>query len=215
MIMRRSIAQDTRRIQATKKRAAQERRRRLLLDDHTGQRDEHNFWALDWSLGVTFGVLSASAAQESVRDLHARLFPCGWPGLRNLYDGWRDRMFVPLTYTELNPTGIAHHDDDGRVILTQPPSGRLPPTMQLGALLEWDWPIHEPAGVAVSKLAESFRQRHVDSKGNPAQMWHNRRSRNAHAVRELERRINAEGVGVEWSDTPMAEPCFRSMATRR
>lgn len=244
--MRSRIDHGRARIQAPKNAASHGGRRKTLLDDHTPRdrdardRDERNFWALDWSLEITCGVLDASGVREHVRDLHPRLFPVGWPGLRNLYDGWRARMFAPLTFAELNPGGIIP-------VLASQPSRRLPPTMQLGALLDWDWPtIPKPhaiaAGetcsickgaakwkeqeghaycdgcmrsVAAGKLAESFRERCVDSKGNPAQMWHHRRSRNARAVRALEERINDEGVRVEWSDTPMVGPCFRSMATPR
>jgi hypothetical protein len=65
---------------------------------------------------------------------------------------------------------------------------------------EWD--------EASATLAESFRERYMTSKGNPAQTWHNHQSRNAHAVRELEARINTEGVRIEWDGEPNTEPPF-------
>ena len=208
-------------VQATKSGAAR-RRRTSLIDDHAAQdRDERNFWALEWSLDeVTYKVLivQGHTSVSPLRELHARLFPGGWPALRNLRDGWLARAFCPLTYADLNPAGVPVHDEDGRVCMIDTPPGGLPTTMQLGDLLAWDWPIYRPNdgssedSAATVALADGFRRRCAASKGNPAQMWHNRRMRNARAVRELEGRINAEGVRVEWSEEPMAEPCFRPIS---
>jgi len=216
-----SIEHNAHGVQATKNKGADRRRRKSLLDDHAAlDRDERNFWALEWSLyEVTHKVLIAqghqSVSREHFRELHARLFPGGWPALRNLHDGWRARAFRPLTYTDLNPAGMPIHDEDGQVTVIETPAGGLPRTLQLGALLGWEWPIHKPSdgsredSSATVALAEGFRRRCEGSKGNPAQMWHNRQTRNARAVRELEGRINAEGVRVEWAEEPMTEPRFR------
>lgn len=216
-----SIEHNAGQVQATKNGAAR-RRRRALLDDHAAlDRDERNFWALEWSRGITYKVLivlgRTSASPDDLCELHGRLFPGGWPALRNLHDGWIARAFQRLTYADLNPRGIPDPEElrNGRIRMMDPPGGGLPTTMQLGAMLGWDWPIHKPndgSGEEIAALAEGFRRRYAESKGNPAQMWHNRRMRNARAVRDLEGRINTEGVRVEWSEEPMVEPCFRPIS---
>jgi hypothetical protein len=220
-----SIKHNAGHVQATKSGTARRVRRKSLIDDHAARDgDDRNFWAHQWSLGVTFKVLVAqehtSASPEHVRELHTRLFPGGWPALRNLRDGWVARAFHPLSYADLNPTGIPDHDElcNRRITMTAQPAGGLPTTLQLGIFLGWAWPIYKPNdgscddSAASATLAEGFRRRCESSKGNPAQTWHNRRMRIARAVRELESRISAEGVSVEWGMEPNMEPCFRSVA---
>lgn len=211
------------------------RSRKSLIDDRAGRRrgdPERNPLALHWSLGVTYRVLvvqgHTSVSPEHLRDLHARLFPGGWPALRNLRDGWIARAFRPLTYADLNPTGIPDRDElrDGRITMTDAPAGRLPTTMQLGILLGWKWPdgwnpTHEPDGTlerVAGSLADGFRAVGYWSMRDPpegrqaAKTWDKRRTRNAKAVRELEARISTEGVRVEWSTEPNVEPGFLPMS---
>jgi hypothetical protein len=210
-------------------------RRKSLIDDHAGRSrgdPKRNGLALRWSLGVTYKVLmvqgNTSVAGERLRELHARLFSVTWPGLRNLRDGWITKAFRPLTHADLNPSGIPDRDElqAGRVTMIDPPSGHLPATMQLGILLGWKWPdgwnpTHEPNGTlerVAGSLADGFRAVGYWSMRDPpegrhaAKTWDKRRTRQAKAVRELEGRISAEGVSIEWSTEPNTEPCFRSTA---
>ena len=138
--------------------------------------------AIVFSHYIVRSVLYAQARQvvpwQDWRALHGRLFgDLGWPALINLRVAWLAKgARLPAQ---------DHLEEHRRL------PGRALRVLLLG------WP---PPGATRAQLARQARGYHRgDRARNPFRGWYKRLSDNDHLRRELEQRIRAEGVAIDWT----------------